>query len=497
MEAGMMEKDRIRTGRLTDERSQEVAEFLSSMEADRWIADADILVDMAHLLMLVRQGLVEKEAARAIMQVLLELQEKGIPAEVFQDRFEDIHAGIEAYLIGRIGEEWGGRLHTGRSRNDEVATCIRIRLRQELAGLMGDLIILRETLLDLAARNEATVMPGFTHLQTAQPTTLAHHLAAYEEAFSRDFERLQAAFGRVNRSPLGAAAFASSGLPIDREITARLLGFTDVLGNTMDAVASRDALLEALSAAGILMTSVSRFCEELVLWSSTLVQFVELDDAYCSTSSIMPQKKNPDTAEIVRAKTGSVCGALSSALLIVKALPMSYNRDLQEVTPHLWRGMDATRRSIRLLNGMVSSARFNRKRLEEESRKGFATATDLADLLVREYGLPFRTAHSIVGRAVREGNLELDTLEKVARELGSISLVGLGLTAEKVLEALSPHSAVTVRDAIGGPSPVAIRAALKDRRRAHRRDDAWHRKITEALATAQSELIAAAKEMAA
>ncbi|MDD1678273.1 MAG: argininosuccinate lyase, partial [Methanomicrobiales archaeon] len=334
-------------------------------------------------------------------------------------------------------------------------------------------------------------------LQHAQPTTLAHHLAAYEEAFARDFERFQAAFGRVNRSPLGAGAFASSGLPIDREMTARSLGFTDVAGNTMDAVASRDTLLEALSDASILMSTVSRFCEELVLWSSPLVGFIELDDAYCSTSSIMPQKKNPDTAEIMRAKAGTVSGSLASALMIIKGLPMSYNRDLQEATPHLWRGMDGCRRTLRLLNGMISTVTFRKERMEEEAGKGFSTATDLADLLVREYHLPFRTAHTIVGCAVRGGRLDLDTLEQAARECESLSLVEKGLTAEQIAQALSPRSAVTARDVLGGPSPVAIRTALKDRRRAHRRDAAWHQRITEALATAEAELISAARELAA
>jgi argininosuccinate lyase len=467
------------------------------MEADRWIAEADILVDIAHLLMLRRQDLVETDAARAIMQVLLDLYDQGIPAEVFDKQFEDIHAGIEAYLIGRTGEERGGRLHTGRSRNDQVATCIRIRLRKELTGLMGELILLRETLLDRAAHHEVTVMPGFTHLQHAQPTTLAHHLAAYEEAFARDFERFQAAFGRVNRSPLGAGAFASTGLPIDREMTSRFLGFTDVAGNTMDAVASRDTVLEALAGCSILMTTVSRLCEELVLWSSPLVQFVELDDAYCSTSSIMPQKKNPDTAEIMRAKTGTVCGALAGALMIVKGLPMSYNRDLQEATPHLWTGMDACRRSLRLLNGMIAIASFRKDRMEEEAGRGFSTATDLADLLVREFRLPFRTAHTIVGRAVREGRLDRDTLERAAREVASLSLVERGLTPERIEQALTPLSAVKARGAIGGPSPAAVRAALKERRRSHRRDDAWHQRISEALVAAEAELIATARELAA
>jgi argininosuccinate lyase len=491
-----MERDRIRAGRLSEERSGEVAAFLSSMKADRWIAEVDLLVDMAHLLMLQRQALVEEEAGRAIMGVLLDLYEKGLPPEVFEDRFEDIHAGIEAYLIDRVGEEFGGRLHTGRSRNDEVATCIRLRLREEILGLIGDLFTLRETLLDRAAEHEGAVMPGFTHLQHAQPTTLGHHLAAYEEAFARDFDRFRDTLGRANRSPLGAAAFASTGVGIQREMTATLLGFTDISGNTMDAVASRDAALEALGDAAILMATVSRLCEDLVLWSSSLVRFAELADAYCSTSSIMPQKKNPDTAEIMRAKAGSVIGALTSALSIVKSLPMSYNRDLQELTPHLWLAMDDTRRSVRLLQAMIETATFHQARMKEEAGRGFATATDLADLLVREYGLPFRRAHTIVARAVRKGRLDLATLEEAAKEVGNPPLLGLGVTEEAIRRVLDPVGAVSARDIAGGPAPSALRASLKERRRTLRRDGAWQEKMVAAFSTARDDLIQAAQEVA-
>jgi argininosuccinate lyase len=228
-----------------------------------------------------------------------------------------------------------------------------------------------------------------------------------------------------------------------------------------------------------------------------LVGFIELDDAYCSTSSIMPQKKNPDTAEIMRAKAGTVSGALAAALMIMKGLPMSYNRDLQEATSHLWRGIDGCRRTLRLLNGMIASTIFRKERMEEEAGRGFSTATDLADFLVREYRIPFRTAHTIVGRAVRSGRLDLDTLEKAAREVASLSLVEKGLSAEQIEQLLAPRSAVMARDTLGGPSPVAIRAALKERRRAHRRDAAWHQRITEALSTAETELIASARELVA
>lgn len=488
-----MERDRIREGRLPEERPEEVASFLSSMEADRWIAEADLLVDLAHLVMLVEREILTKEEAGPVLQALLELAEKGLPPDVFDDRYEDIHAGIEAYLIGITGEEHGGRLHMGRSRNDEVATCIRIRAREEILALMEELTALRDVLVDLAAAHQDTIMPGFTHLQHAQPTTLAHHLLAYEAAFSRDHERLKQTFSRINQSPLGSAAFASTGYPIDRELTARLLGFTGIEGNTMDAVSARDHLIEAISDCSILMVNASRCCEEIVLWSSALVRFVELADEFCSTSSIMPQKKNPDTAEVMRAKAGTVSGALYSALTVLKGLPMSYNRDLQEMTPHLWKALKEARISIRLLAAIFGKARFNRDRMREEAGRGHSTATDLADYLVREYRIPFRTAHSIVGRAVRKGGIDLMMLERAALEVAGISLVEKGLTEEAVRHVLDPMQAVASRKATGGPSPVAIRSAVRERRRLIRRDFAWIGSMRAALSASREQLMKTAR----
>lgn len=492
-----MERDRIRAGRLSEERPAEVASFLSSMDADRWIAEADLLVDIAHLTMLVDREILGSEEARTLMRVLLEMVEKGVPPEVFDIRFEDIHAGIEAYLIGATGEENGGKLHIGRSRNDEVATCIRIRLREEVIGLMGELAGLRDSLLDLAAAHQETIMPGFTHLQHAQPTTLSHHLLAFEAAFSRDFERLRHAFSRINQSPLGAAAFASTGFPIDREMTAKLLGFAGVEGNTMDAVSSRDFLLEVIADCSILMTNTSRCCEELVIWSSGLVGFLELPDAYCSTSSIMPQKKNPDTAELMRGKAGTVYGALIAALATMKGLPMSYNRDLQEVTPNLWKAIGETRSSVRLLSGMYAGARFNRERMREESGRGYSTATDLADVLVREFRIPFRTAHTIVGRAVKKGGINLMMLERAGLEVAGISLVDRGLTEEMIRDALDPAHAVAARRGPGGPAPEAVRSSVKERRRLVRRDVAWLEGIRTALSETKGLLLSRAREICA
>ena len=490
-----MRSDQIRQGRLAGERSANLEHFLASMDADRWIAEADLLVDMAHLLGLSRQGIIDEAPARALMAALLDLHDHGLPAEAFDERFEDIHAGKEACLIDRVGEDIGGRLHMGRSRNDEVATCIRIRLKQEIIALVRSLADLRATLLDVAAGHTETVMPGFTHLQHAQPTTLAHYLLAYEQAFSRDAARLREAYARVDVSPLGSAAFASTGFPLDRDYTARLLGFARPAANSMDAVAARDFALEVLSSIAISMTTTSRLCEELVLWSTSFFGFVQLDDAYCSSSSIMPQKKNPDVAEIMRAKAGTVAGALTAAITITKGLPMSYNRDLQELTPHLWRGVEAARESLPLLSGMIGTATFNTERMAAEAGRGFSTATELADVLVREYGLAFRTAHRIVGRAVRHGSLDLATLEGAAREAAGLSVVDLGVTQERIDAVLDPRHAVAVRTITGGPAPAAVAVQLAEQKELLARDVAWAKETETALSRAFEDLISESRRM--
>lgn len=470
--------------------------FLSSMQADRHIADADILVDIAHVMMLDKQKINDRAVTKQLLSALLEMYDDGIPDEVFDDRFEDVHAGIESLLIESAGADIGGRMHIGRSRNDEVATCIRIKLREELLKQMAALQKVREVLVALAERHTESGMPGFTHLQHAQPTTLAHHLLAYEQAFSRDFDRLKDAYARVNLSPLGAAAFASTGYPIYREYTASLLGFDGIVTNTMDAVAARDFALETLADLSILMTTTSRLCEDLIIWSTSFVRFVTLDDAFCSTSSIMPQKKNPDTAEIMRAKSGSVFGAFCGALVTVKGLPMSYNRDLQELTPNIWRAMQDAKESLRLLIELLSSAQFNTERMREEAGKGFSTATELADTFVRSYGLPFRTAHNIVGRAVQKGSLALPVLEEAAQEVGpGISLTAKGLTQEKINEVLDVNYTIALRKAPGGPAPFATKLALDERRKQLDTDAAFIDQRLEHLKKAKEKLIADARRL--
>ena len=473
-------------------------QFLSSMEADRQIADADILVDIAHVLMLDKQKINDRRVTRQILSALLVLYESGIPDEAFDTRFEDVHAGIESLLIESAGPDIGGRMHMGRSRNDEVATCIRIKLREELLKQMAALVTVRQVLLAIAVKHTESVMPGFTHLQHAQPTTLAHHLLSYEQAFSRDFDRLKDAYCRVNLSPLGAAAFASTGYPISREYTASLLGFDGLVENTMDAVATRDFALETLADLTIMMANTSRLCEELIIWSTSFVKFVTLDDAFCSTSSIMPQKKNPDTAEIMRAKSASVFGAFAGALMTVKGLPMSYNRDLQELTPNIWRGIHDAKVSLRLLADMLASAEFDTGRMKEEAGKGFSTATELADTLVRSYGLPFRTAHNIVGRAVMKGSLSLTTLEAAALEVGpKISLKKKGLTQKKIDEVLDVGYSLGLRKAPGGPAPSATKRAITGRTKQLETDSDLTDKRLAQIAKSREKLITNARRMVA
>jgi len=493
-----MRTDVVRRGRLAGERDSDMQEFLSSMDADRYIAEADLHVDIAHVLMLDRQKINERKTTKQILKVLVKLADKGIPEDVFDDRFEDVHAGIEALVIEAAGPEAGGRMHMARSRNDEVATCIRIALREKLLFQMVLIAGLRDILLDLAEKHTESIMPGFTHLQHAQPTTLAHHLLSYEQAFGRDFDRLKDAYTRVNKCPLGAAAFASTGYPIDREYTASLLGFDALVENSMDAVATRDFALEVLADLSIHMANTSRLCEELVIWSTSFVKFVEMDDTYCSTSSIMPQKKNPDTAEIMRAKTGTVFGSLAAAFTITKGLPMSYNRDLQELTPNLWRGVHSAGISTWVLLGMLETAKFDTKRMREEAGKGFSTATELADTLVRSYDIPFRTAHSIVGRAVQKGSLTLAMLEKAAAEVApGTSLKKMGLTQKEINEVLDAGYSVAIRDIIGGPAPKATKKAITGRRKQAAKDSELIREKFTNLRTITTKLTETARRLVA
>ena len=439
--------------------SGDVLDYLSSREADKRIFAADLLVDRAHLVMLKEQGLISHEVCSQIMAALDEIG----AAEPASGAGEDVHEAIEAQVLARVGPE-GGRMHTGRSRNDEVATCIRLALRAEMLDLMEEQLSFIQTLVRLAAEHKETIIPGFTHTQHAQPTTLAHHLLAHADAAARDLARIEDAYARVNLSPLGAAAFASTGFAIDRMRTCQLLGFDGLVENSMDAVSTRDFILEVLADLSIMMVNLSRLAEELILWSTSEFGYLELDNLYASTSSIMPQKKNPDTAELARGKTGSVMGSLMAALSICKGLPLSYNRDLQEVTPHLWRSLDWARSTVRILDGCVASLKFNKDRMEKSSGAGFSTATELADSLVRITGMPFRTAHRIVGRiAASGGNPSMAKLDEIALEIAGFRASERGFSETDLQRALDPRSNVALRANTGGPAPAETGRMIEER----------------------------------
>ncbi len=441
----------LRRGRLASTPDEDIMEFTSSMNADKWIFDADIMVDFAHTIMLKEQGIIKDQDCSSILNGLLRIREEGI--EKLDHTYEDIHIALESRLIDMVGEDVGGRMHSGRSRNDEVATCIRLTLREEMLALMEELHLLRCTLCSVASENTETLMPGFTHLQHAQPTTLAHHLIAHMDALGRDGERFLSAYSRVNLCPLGAAAFASTGFNINRELTRQLLGFDGLVENSMDAVSSRDFLIECTAVLTNLMINLSKMAEELVIWSTSEFAFIELDDRYASTSSIMPQKKNPDTAELLRGKSGVIVGSLMALITTCKALPLSYNRDLQEATPHMWKAMQTIRSSVRMMEGMVRTMTVNREIMASQSTMGFTTATELADTLVRATGIPFRTAHQIVGVLARgEGAIRLQQIDIVADKVLGIKLSSKGLTEEMVSEALDPISNIKKRNIIGGPA---------------------------------------------
>ena len=386
-------------GRFTKETDQLVYNFNASISFDKRFYAQDIRGSIAHVMMLARQGIltdIEKEKIIEGLEGILDDVEQG--KLVISDKYEDIHSFVEATLIDRIGEP-GKKLHTGRSRNDQVALDMKLYIRDEvhmLDNLVEEILL---AILTIMEENVDTYMPGFTHLQKAQPITLAHHMGAYFEMFKRDHERLTDLYRRMNTCPLGSGALAGTTYPLDREYTARLLGFEGPTLNSMDGVSDRDYLLELLSSLSIMMMHLSRFSEEVIIWNSNEYQFVEIDDAYSTGSSIMPQKKNPDIAELVRGKTGRVYGALHALLTTMKGIPLAYNKDMQEDKEWAFDAIDTAKGCLTLFAGMLRSMQFNKARMKDSARHGFTNATDAADYLVN-HGVPFRDAHGIVGQLV-------------------------------------------------------------------------------------------------
>ena len=444
-------------GRFTKETDKLVYNFNASISFDQKFYKEDIEGSIAHVTMLGKVGILTTDETEAIIRTL-----KDILSEVengtleISDEYEDIHSFVEANLIDRLGDT-GKKLHTGRSRNDQVALDMRLYTRKQIKETDLELKELLETILKIMKENTETIMPGFTHLQKAQPITLAHHMGAYFEMFKRDRLRLHDIYERMNYCPLGSGALAGTTYPLDREYTAELLEFYGPTLNSMDGVSDRDYLIEFLSALSTIMMHLSRFSEEVIIWNSNEYQFVEIDDAYSTGSSIMPQKKNPDIAELVRGKTGRVYGALMSLLTTMKGIPLAYNKDMQEDKELSFDAMDTAKGCIALFNGMLATMKFNKDRMRKSANNGFTNATDAADYLVK-HGVPFRDAHGIVGRIVLyclDKNIAIDDMS--LEELKAISPV----FEEDIYDAISMETCVNTRLTIGAPSKKAMEDAIR------------------------------------
>ncbi len=444
-------------GRFTGETDALVYRFNASIGFDKKLFGQDVEGSIAHVVMLEKQGIITCEEKDAIVKGLTQIRkdvEEGKLA--ITDQYEDIHSFVEAELIRRIGDA-GKKMHTGRSRNDQVALDMKLYVRGEILELSDRLLTLSETLLTIMEENQAVYMPGFTHLQKAQPTTLAHHMGAYFEMFKRDLLRLKDIYHRMNYCPLGAGAFAGTTYPLDRAYTASLLGFEGPTLNSMDSVADRDYLIELLAALSTVMMHLSRFSEEIIIWNSNEYRFVELDDGFSTGSSIMPQKKNPDIAELVRGKTGRVYGALMSLLTTMKGIPLAYNKDMQEDKEVSFDAIETVKDCLVLFNGMLGTMKFNHKIMEQSAMNGFTNATDAADYLVGK-GVPFRDAHGIIGRLVlycidKDKSIDALSLE----ELKQISPV----FEADIYDAISLKTCVEKRLTIGAPGSAAMAEVIR------------------------------------
>ncbi|MBS1212827.1 MAG: argininosuccinate lyase [Proteobacteria bacterium] len=449
-------------GRFTEATDAFVESFTASVEFDKRLAAYDIQGSIAHATMLERIGILTDKECKAIIDGL-----STIRAQIERGDFhwavqlEDVHMNVEARLTDRIGDA-GKKLHTGRSRNDQVATDVRLFLRSEIDFISEELVRLQSALIDLAEREADAIMPGFTHLQVAQPITFGHHMLAWNEMLSRDRERLSDCRKRVNVMPLGSAALAGTSYPLDRDFAAELLSFDRPSANSLDAVSDRDFAIEFAACASLIMMHLSRFSEELILWTSAQFGFIDLPDAFCTGSSIMPQKKNPDVPELVRGKSGRVFGHLFALLTLMKSQPLAYNKDNQEDKEPLFDTVDTLKACLHAFADMMPHVKPRRSVMYEAAKQGFATATDLADYLVRK-GVPFRDAHEIVGKAVRVG---VETRRDLS-ELGLEELQRLSANIESdVFAVLTLEGSVAARDILGGTAPARVREAAARARQA-------------------------------
>ena len=452
-----MSHEKLWGGRFSQPTDKFVEEFTASIDFDKRLYHQDIRGSIAHARMLGKQGIIPMADVEAIVIGLQKILKKIEAGEFdFSVSLEDIHMNIEARLSQKIGEA-GKRLHTGRSRNDQVALDIRLYLRDEIVEISAYLDMLIDSLIFQAEENLDVIMPGYTHLQTAQPILFSHHMLAYVEMFKRDKGRMEDCLKRANVLPLGAGALAGTTFPIDREYVAELLDFPEVTRNSLDSVSDRDFALEFMSASSILMMHLSRFSEELILWSTSEFKFIDLSDGFCTGSSIMPQKKNPDVPELVRGKTGRVYGNLMALLTVMKALPLAYNKDMQEDKEPLFDTIDTVKGSLKIFADMIREMRVNGQNMRAAAAKGFSTATDVADYLVRK-GMPFRDAYEVVGKAVRycvENEMDLTDLSPAEWQIFSAKIEA------DIADAITLEASVNARAATGGTALARVKAEIE------------------------------------
>jgi len=452
----------LRGGRLGSVR-KDVTKFTSSIESDKRLLKSVIRINQAHTAMIMEQKIIEWTDGVKLLQALKEAETAKLNLSL-----EDIHVSLEEKIIKKAGTEIGGNLHIGKSRNDQVSTAIRMELRENLIHLMTSIIKLQEALIKLAKEHVETVVPGYTHLQPAQPVTFAHYLLSHVDSLERDLHRLEEAYQRVNLCPMGAGALATTSFPIKRERVADLLGFSGILENSIDAVGSRDFILETIAHLAIMAVGVSRLAEDLIVWSSSEFGIVELPDDFSSTSSIMPQKKNPEVLEVVRARASHILGNFITSATTLKALPSTYNLDFQEITPRLWESLESITSSLDMLSKLIPQLKVT-KNAFNKPLLGFSTATELANMLVRKHKVPFRTAHKIVGSLVKKlienkqtlSDVTPKLLQKVAKTSCNLSL---NVNMEDIRVSTDPSEFIKAHNVSGGPSPKQVKKMLKTRK---------------------------------
>ena len=476
----------LRGGRITSTR-KDVVKYISSAENDRRLLEHIVKINQAHVVMLSEQNIIGKKDAAQILKALSQLE--GIE---LSSSFEDAHVIVEEGVIRLAGSDVGGNLQIGKSRNDQVAAAIRMELRKEILNIASSLASLQKALIELADKHVTTLVIGYTHLQPAQPVTFAHQLLSYVDALERDLNRLMDAYDRVNMSPMGAGALATTSFPINRERVAELLSFEGILENSIDAVNARDFILEILADLTVMSTNLGRLVDDLILWGSSDFGIIGVPDSLSSTSSIMPQKKNPDLLEVIRARTGQTVSDFLKSVATLKGLPSVYNLDLQEITPTLWNSMKTMNEALFMLSQVVPHLKV--KDVSEKALASFSTATELANMLVRKHGVPFRIAHKIVGvltKNLAESNLTLkDVTPQLLRDVAKKTAgILLNVSIEDIRDSIDPVKFIEVHKTLGGPSPVEVKRMLRNRKGRLKNSQSWALKKGSHLRKAENKLV--------